>query len=130
MDAYGKGIIDKQEVLKKTEVFDMEGVLQRTDTIAKLQQQLKSTSEQLKKLSGDMQTLTRENVHLKQKVEVEKFKSDLDQTKNKAKMAGTLFEKRLDDNLSTLSKEAADAAKEPSGSPSSASKKQSKARKK
>ena len=130
MDAYSKGIIDKQEVLKKTEVFDMEGVLQRTDTIAKLQQQLKSTSEQLKKLSGDMQTLTRENVHLKQKVEVEKFKSDLDQTKNKAKMAGTLFEKRLDDNLSTLSKEAADAAKEPSGSPSSASKKQSKARKK
>ena len=130
MDAYGKGIIDKQEVLKKTEVFDMEGVLQRTDTIAKLQQQLKSVTEQLKKVSGDMQTLTRENVHLKQKVEVEKFKADLDQVKNKSKMAGTLFEKRLDDNLSMLSKEAADAIKEKSDSPSSASKKQSKARKK
>ena len=130
MDAYGKGIIDKQEVLKKTEVFDMEGVLQRTDTIGKLQQQLKSVTEQLKKVNGDMQTLTRENVHLKQKVEVEKFKSDLDQVKNKSKMASTLFDKRLDDNLSMLSKEAADAMKEKAGSPSSASKKQSKERKK
>ena len=40
MDAFSKGLIDRQEVLKKTEVFDMEGVLQRTDTIAQLQQQL------------------------------------------------------------------------------------------
>ena len=32
-----------------------------------------------------MQTLNRENVHLKQKVEVEKFKSDLDQIKQKSK---------------------------------------------
>ena len=36
MDAYSKGIIDKAEVLKKTEVFDMEGVLERTDTIQQL----------------------------------------------------------------------------------------------
>jgi len=130
MDAYGKGIIDKQEVLKKTEVFDMEGVLERTDTIGKLQSQVKQLTSQLKKLGGDMQTLTRENVHLKQKVEVEKFKTELDQTKNKAKMAGTLFEKRLDDNLSILSKEVVDAAKEKADSPSPASKKQSKERKK
>ena len=43
---------------------------------------------------------------------------------------GTLFEKRLDDNLSTLSKEVADAVKDKSDAPSSASKKSSKARKK
>jgi len=131
MDAYSKGIIDKAEVLKKTEVFDMEGVLERTDTIGQLQQQLESATKQLKKLGGDMQTLERENVHLKQKVEVEKFKTELDQVKNKSKMAGTLFEKRLDDNLSMLSKEARDAAKEKTDdSPSSASKKQSEKRKK
>ena len=106
----------------------MEGVLERTDTIGKLQQQLKSLTAQLKKLGGDMQTLTRENVHLKQKVEVEKFKTELDQVKNKSKLAGTLFEKRLDDNLSLLSKEARDAAKEKADSPSPASKKQSKKR--
>ena len=126
MDAYSKGIIDKAEVLKKTEIFDMEGVLQRTDTIEQLTGQVSSLTENLKKVNGDMQTLTRENVHLKQKVEVEKFKTGLDQTSNKAKMAGTLFEKRLDDNLSMLRKDAQDAAKNTNDSPSPASKKQSK----
>ena len=130
MDAYGKGIIDKAEVLKKTEIFDMEGVLERTDTIQQLTAQVESLGKQIKKMGGDMQTLERENVHLKQKVEVEKFKSDLDQVKNKSKMAGTLFEKRLDDNLSMLRKDAQDAIKQKADSPSPASKKQSKARKK
>tara|TARA_R100001198_G_scaffold65193_1_gene38492 strand:- start:4187 stop:6553 length:2367 start_codon:yes stop_codon:yes gene_type:complete len=130
MDAYSKGIVDKVEVLKKTEVFDMEGVLERTDTIGQLEQQIEGLTKQLKKLGGDMQTLERENVHLKQKVEVEKFKSDLDQVKQKSKMAGTLFEKRLDDNLSMLSKEASEAAKDKKDAPSPASKKPSKKRKK
>jgi regulator of replication initiation timing len=130
MDAYSKGLIDRQEVLKKTEVFDMEGVLERTDTIGQLEQQVQSLSEQLKKLGGDMQTMERENVHLKQKVEVEKFKTELDQTSNKAKMASSLFEKRLDDNLSMVSKEIQDAVKEKTDSTPSASKGQSKKRKK
>ena len=130
MDAYSKGIIDKAEVLKKTEVFDMEGVLERTDTIQQLTAQVEQLGKQLKKMGGDMQTLERENVHLKQKVEVEKFKSDLDSVKQKSKMAGTLFEKRLDDNLSMLRKDAQDAIKDKSDSPSSASKKQSKSKRK
>ena len=120
MDAYGKGLVDRQEVLKKTEIFDMEGVLQRTDTIAKLQQQLEAASEQIKDLNGDLQTLTRENVHLKQKVEVEKFKTGLDKVKTKAGASATIFEKRLDDTLSMAEKEVRDAAKE-KAKPSSAS---------
>ena len=130
MDAYSKGIIDKAEVLKKTEVFDMEGVLERTDTIQQLTAQVEQLGKQLKKVGGDMQTLERENVHLKQKVEVEKFKSDLDSVKQKSKMAGTLFEKRLDDNLSMLRKDAQDAIKDKSDSPSPASMKQSKSKRK
>jgi len=130
MDAYSKGIVDRTEVLKKTEVFDMEGVLQRTDTIEQLTAQLEGAKEQIKDLQGDMQTMTRENVHLKQKVEVEKFKGELDSTSNKAKLAGTLFEKRLEDNLSMIGKELQDAAKDNNtGSPSSG-KKQPKERKK
>jgi hypothetical protein len=129
MDAYSKGIVDRTEVLKKTEVFDMEGVLQRTDTIEQLTAQLEQAQEQIKDIQGDMQTLTRENVHLKQKVEVEKFKGELDATSNKAKMAGTLFERRLEDNLSMIGKELQDAAKDNNtGSPSSG-KKQPKERK-
>ena len=65
MDAYKNGIIDRQEVLKKTEVFDMEGVMQRTDIIAQMQQKLEQSGEEIKKLKGDLQTRDREAVNLR-----------------------------------------------------------------
>lgn len=102
MDAYSKGLIDREEVLKKTEVFDIEGVMQRTDMIQKLQQQLQGATEQIKTLKGDIQTRDRESVNLRKRVEVEKFKSDMDKVSSKAQAANTIFEKRLDDNLSTI----------------------------
>ena len=118
MDAYQKGIIDRQEVLKKTEVFDMEGVMERTDIIAKLQNQLQQAGEQIKELKGDLQTRDREAINLRKKVEVEKFKGGLDGVSNKAKAAGTVYEKRLDDNLATIKSQIREASKQ-SGSPSS-----------
>ena len=102
------GVIDRQEVLKKTEIFDQEGVLQRIDMIAQLQQQLKQAQELIKDLQGDKQTRDRENVNLKQKVEVEKFKSKLDAVENKSKAAGTIFERRLDDTLGMIEKQVRD----------------------
>ena len=110
MDAYKNVIIDKQEVLKKTEVFDMEGVLQRTDIVGQLQQQVKGQEEQIKKLQGDLQTREREAYHAKQKAELEKFKSSLDGTSTKAKAAGTVFEKRLDDAMGQIKKEVREAS--------------------
>ena len=111
MDAYQKGLVDRQEVLKKTEIFDIEGVMQRTDEIQKLQSTVEQQQEQIKQLKGDLQTRDREAVNLRKKVEVEKFKGDLDKTSNKAKAAGTLFEKRLDDNLATVKRQISDASK-------------------
>lgn len=105
MDAYRNGLIDKEEVLKKTEIFDVEGVLQRTDTIEQLSRQLQQAQEQLKKMGGDMQTRDRENVNLKQRVEVEKFKAGLDKISNRAQSAGTLYERRLDDATSEMASE-------------------------
>ena len=116
MDAYSKGLIDREEVLKKTEVFDIEGVLERTDYIARLEQQLEGAEEQIKQLRGDIQTRDRESVNLRKRVEVEKFKSDMDKVSNKAQAAGTLFEKRLDDNLSTVKDDIRRSVK--TGSPS------------
>ena len=113
-DEYQKGIIDRQEVLKKTEVFDMEGVMERTDIIAKLQQELEQTQEEIKQLKGDLQTRDREAVNLRKKVEVEKFKGDLDQVSTKAKAAGDIYEKRLDDTLATVKTQIRDAAKQSS----------------
>ena len=90
MEAYEKGLIDKVEALKKTEIFDKEGVMQRTDMIAQLQQQLQSAQEQIKKLNGDLQTAHRESVASRKRTEVEKFKGKLKEheldskTQNKA----------------------------------------------
>ena len=117
MDAYQKGIVDRQEVLKKTEIFDMEGVMERTDIIAQLQQQLQGAQEQIKQLKGDLQTRDREAVNLRKKIEVEKFKTDMDQVSNKSKAASTLFEKRLGDEMSLLKRDIAVATK-PDSTPS------------
>jgi hypothetical protein len=111
-DAYQMGIIDRKEVLKKTEVFDAEGVEERMDSIMKLQQALKGAQEEIKKLKGDLQTRDREAINLRKKAEVEKFKSELDRISNKSTAAGTLYEKRLDDVLSTVRKEVSSALKE------------------
>ena len=86
----------------------MEGVLQRVDMIAQLQQQLKQAQEAIKELKGDKQTRDRENVNLKQKVEVEKFKTKLADVDTKSKYAGQLFERRLDDTLGLIEKQVRD----------------------
>ena len=77
MEAYQAGLIDRTEALKKTEIFDKEGVMQRTDIINQLQQQLQGAQEQIKKLSGDLQTAHRESISSRKKTEVEKFKGKL-----------------------------------------------------
>jgi len=111
MDAYEKGIIDKTEVLKKTEVFDLEGVMSRTDMVMQLQGQVKQLDDKVKDLEGDLQTRERENYHLKQKAELEKFKADLDKTSTQSKMSGKLFEKRLDDVMGQVKGAVKDAEK-------------------
>ena len=133
-DAFQMGLIDRQEVLKKTEVFDAEGVQQRMDTIAKLQGALKQTQEEVKKLKGDLQTRDRESVNLRKKLEVEKFASGLDKVQNKSQAAGTLYEKRLDDTLSTVKRQitdyVSDLDKKEKGSPSSGKRQSKKQEKK
>ena len=111
MDAYEKGIIDKTEVLKKTEVFDIEGVMSRTDTVMQLQGQVEQLGEKVKDLEGDLQTRERENYHLRQRAEIEKFKADLDKTSTQSKMSGKLFEKRLDDVMGQVKGAVKDAEK-------------------
>ena len=131
MEAYKNGIIDRQEVLKKTEVYDIEGVMQRTDMVQQLQSQLKQASEENKKLRGDLQTRDRESVNLRKKMEVEKTKTKLDQVSNKAKAAGTVFEKRLDDTFSNVKNEIAQAIKDKdNASPAKSASKKGKGKKK
>ena len=77
MEAYQAGLIDKVEALKKTEIFDKEGVMQRTDEVTQLQSQLQQAQQQIKKLNGDLQTAHRESVQSRKQVEVAKFQGKL-----------------------------------------------------
>ena len=130
MDAYQKGLVDRIEVLKKTEVFDMEGVVERTDQVGQLQAQLQQATEEIKKLKGDLQSRDRESVNLRKRVEVEKFKNELDQVSNKAKAAGSVYEKRLDDNMAVIKRDIADSIKKETSTSSGGKKSKSKASKK
>ncbi len=77
MQAYQSGLIDKVEALKKTDIFDKEGVLSRADQIQQLQQALAGAQQQIKKVSGDLQTAHRESIQARKRTEVEKFKAEL-----------------------------------------------------
>lgn len=76
-EAYAAGLIDQEEALKKSQIFDREGVLERMGKITQLSQQLNSALEEIKSLEGDLQTATRESLHDRKRVEIEKFKTRL-----------------------------------------------------
>jgi hypothetical protein len=97
MEAYQAGLIDRVEALKKTEIFDKEGVLQRTDEVQKLQGMLQQAQEQLKKVSGDLQTAERESVSSRKRTEVEKFKGKLKEQELDSKAKSKLQLGRLQD---------------------------------
>lgn len=112
IEAYKAGIIDRQEVLKKTEVFDQEGVMQRMDEIAMLQGQLQQAEEQIKMLKGDLQTAQRETMHAKQDNELVRFKAGLDDSRKSVEHATQLHKERLVDEMQMTKERAGMAVKE------------------
>ncbi len=87
MEAYQAGLIDRTEALMKTDIFDKEGVLQRMDIVQQLQGQLQQAQEQIKNLSGDLQTAHRESIASRKRTEVEKFKGKLKEAELDTKSA-------------------------------------------
>jgi len=85
LEAYQLGLIDRTEALKKTEIFDKEGVLQRTGEVQKMQGIIGQLQDQIKILSGDLQTAQRESMSDRKRVEVQKFKTDLNKVVTGAK---------------------------------------------
>ena len=85
LEAYKLGLVDDVEVLKKTEIYDKEGVLQRKGMMAKMQSHIQQLEGQIKELTGDLQTADREAVHAKKQVITEKFKTDLNEIASEAK---------------------------------------------
>jgi len=99
MELYKNGIIDQFEVLKQTDVANVEDVVNRNSKLAQLQRQVQSQQGQIKDLRGDLQTANRELVHARQRVEVEKFKTDLHASSTRAELATKLHSSRMDDEL-------------------------------
>ena len=105
MELYKSGLIDQTEVLKQTDVADMEGVLERAGQMLILMQQVQQQTEQIKKLKGDLQTAQRESIHDRKRVEVKEFEKKLAKAEAKAEMATQLYKERASDELKKLREE-------------------------
>jgi hypothetical protein len=105
MECYKVGIIDQQEVLKKTDIYDKEGILERTSLVKRLQAALQQMDEENKKMKGDLQTLEREIMHAKQDAELAKFKAGLKETEASVGAAKELYKQRLSDSKREFDKD-------------------------
>ena len=102
MELLKAGVIDGQEVLKQTDVADIEGVMARQDQVQQLQGQLQGVQGQLQKTQGDLQTAERASVNDRKRVEVMQFEMKLAKAEAKAEMAASLYQSRALDQLSEL----------------------------
>lgn len=108
MEFYDRGIIDQIEVLKKSEIFDVKGVLERSGQMQQMAETIQKLQEQVKDLKGDLQTATRAELNAEKRAEVQKFKSRLKETEVNVDKAAELFESRLSDNLDSVRRAAED----------------------
>lgn len=115
-ELYQAGLIDQVEVLKKSELVDVEGVLERSGQMKMMQQQMQAMEEELKKVKGDLQTASREELHAKKRLEVEKFSSGLDKISTRADAATTMYKTRLADVENNLMNSVSSIEKEESES--------------
>lgn len=113
MQLYQSGLIDQIEVLKQTDVADMEGVLERAGQMQKLQGQVQQQDEEIKKLKGDLQTAQRESLHDRKRVEVKEFEKKLAKAEAKVEMAAKLYQTRLGDELKNAKNEVAEVGDNP-----------------
>jgi len=95
MELFKIGLLDQETVLQKTEVANVEQVMERIGMIKQLQQQLAQAQEQIKNLSGDMQTKDRELMHAKQDKAQTIFQKNLEKEEIKATAARMIYENTL-----------------------------------
>ncbi len=108
MQLYSSGLIDQIEVLKQTDVADMEGVLERAGQMQKMQSQIQAQTEEIKNLKGDLQTAQRESLHDRKRVEVKEFEKKLAKAEAKVEMAQKLYQTRLADELKVAKEDIAE----------------------
>lgn len=96
---YQLGVIDQVELLKKLEVFDIEGVLQRSGEKQQMLAYIEQLEQEVKNLEGDMQTADREIRHKDRQISAEKFKRELSSIHSEVKAQERVFQERREDAL-------------------------------
>ena len=91
----GAGIYDKTQVIMNMRTDDDKaGLIQRHGEIAQYQQQIQGLEEQVKKLSGDLQTRERELFHTKMRAEVSEATKSVSQAVSNIKATGKVEQER------------------------------------
>lgn len=104
-ELYSLGVIDQVELLKQTDVADMEGVLERAGQMQKMQSQMENAEKEIKKLKGDLQTAQRESLHDRKRVELKDFEVKLAKLEADMKAASQLYKHRTNDHLKQIKDE-------------------------
>ena len=104
-ELFSMGIIDQEELLKQTDVADMEGVLERAGIQAQLNGQVNQLQEEVKKLKGDLQTAQRESLHDRKRVELKDFEVKLAKMEAQMSAASQLYKNRTNDHLKQIKEE-------------------------
>jgi hypothetical protein len=94
-ELYKIGLLDQETVLQKTEVANVEQVMERVGRIQMIERALEESQGQIKKLSGDIQTAEREVVHSKREADMVNFNTKLENEKIKATAARMIYETTL-----------------------------------
>lgn len=114
MNLYNNRIItDPSLVIQYLDIPDVDDVIERENRLRQYEQQLAQAEEQIKALSGQLQTKSREVIQANEKVEVEKFKGNLNKISNKAESAVLLGTQRINDEVKNKRKEQSERTKKP-----------------
>ena len=107
----GAGIYDKTQVIMNMRTDDDKaGLIQRHGEIAQFQQHIQSLEEQVKKLSGDLQTRERELFHTKMRAEVSEATKSVSQAVSNIKATGKVEQERQRNKTQQVASDLANAA--------------------
>ena len=104
-ELFSMGVIDQTELLKQTDVADLEGVLERAGIQAQQSGQIEQLTEEVKKLKGDLQTAQRESLHDRKRVELKDFEVKLAKLEAQMSAAAQLYKNRTNDHLKQIKDE-------------------------
>jgi hypothetical protein len=94
-ELYTLGLVDQLSVLKRAEIPDADGILERAGQMQQMQQTIAAMEEEIKNLKGDLQTAQREEMNARQKAELANFKAGLKETEADFRKSAQVFDMTL-----------------------------------